>query len=528
MAFKVMVDGRSHEVEIVRRRPHLVVRIDGREHEVSLAGDIGDGRRTIEIAGLPVHFAARAFRRRAQIIRSRRPHLRGQHRRPVARRRKHGSGAPDHVRRRCRAPWCRVHKAVGDAVTRGETMVMIESMKLETARSSAARRRDRRTHVAGGRKLSRRTRVIARLEAGRERPEHAPHRVDARSTSSAEFRRNAAHNRGARRRVARKQAGGARMSARSATSTGCSARTRCSCASASSCCSIPARRSSSCRRWPPTWPTTARCRAPASSAASASSSGREVIIHADDASVKGGAWYPLSGQEDRAHARHRDREPAAGRAPVRQRRRLPAAAGGNLRRPLHGRPHLPQPGDPLQARRAAGRGRARPLHGGRRLRPGLCDYNVIVRGTGAIFLGGPPLVKAATGEDVTVEELGGADMHTSISGTADYPAATKTRRSPSRREIVGAVAEPPKKCDRRARARRSRRTTIRRSSTASFRDDIKKQFDMREVIARIVDGSRFHEYQPAYGTTLVCGFATSGASRSASSPTTACCSTTAR
>ncbi|MGO4842882.1 carboxyl transferase domain-containing protein, partial [Rhizobiaceae sp. 2RAB30] len=57
--------------------------------------------------------------------------------------------------------------------------------------------------------------------------------------------------------------------------------------------------------------------------------------------------------------------------------------------------------------------------------PGLSDYNVIVRGTGAVFLGGPPLVRAATGEDVTVEELGGADMHTSVSGTCDYPAASE-------------------------------------------------------------------------------------------------------
>ncbi len=85
--------------------------------------------------------------------------------------------------------------------------------------------------------------------------------------------------------------------------------------------------------------------------------------------------------------------------------------------------------------------------------PALCEYNVIVRGTGAIFLGGPPLVKAATGEDVTVEELGGADMHTRVSGTADYPAANedagdrnrprdRRRSSASRRSSTSSAIAP--------------------------------------------------------------------------------------
>ncbi len=140
-----------------------------------------------------------------------------------------------------------------------------------------------------------------------------------------------------------------------------------------------------------------------------------------------------------------------------------------------------------------------------------------MRGTGAIFLGGPPLVKAATGEDVTVEELGGADVHTGISGTADYPAASEEQAIAIAREHGGA----------RSRDRRSRRSSA-STPEAPYYDpeelygiiprDIKVQFDMREVIARLVDGSRFHEYQPAYGTTLVCGFAASvGLSRSASS-----------
>src|SRR3546814_7008796 len=73
--------------------------------------------------------------------------------------------------------------------------------------------------------------------------------------------------------------------------------------------------------------------------------------------------------------------------------------------------------------------------------PALSDYSVIVRGTGAIFLAGPPLVKAATGEDVTVEELGGADMHTSISGVADYPADNEMQGIAITREIVGQRSE---------------------------------------------------------------------------------------
>ena len=76
--------------------------------------------------------------------------------------------------------------------------------------------------------------------------------------------------------------------------------------------------------------------------------------------------------------------------------------------------------------------------------PALCDYNVIVRGTGAVFLGGPPLVTAATGEDVTVDELGGCDMHTSVSGTCDYPAANEDEAIHIGREIVSQWERPRK------------------------------------------------------------------------------------
>ena len=138
--------------------------------------------------------------------------------------------------------------------------------------------------------------------------------------------------------------------------------------------------------------------------------------------------------------------------------------------------------------------------------PTLCDQTIMVRERGAIFLAGPPLVKAATGEEVTTEELGGADMHTSVSGTADYAVDTEAEAM-------------------RARARRRRRLGAgarRRTATAAtpeppfhdpdelygiIPDDVKKQFEMREVIARIVDGSLFHEFKPRYGDTMVCGWA---------------------
>ncbi len=234
-------------------------------------------------------------------------------------------------------------------------------------------------------------------------------------------------------------------------------------------------------------------------------SGREVVINAGDATVKGGAWYPLTVKKT---IRALD---------IAIENRLPVvhlcdSAGGFL---------------PLQAELFADK-----YYAGRIFRnqcilskmgvqqvavvlghctaggayvPGLSDYNVIVRGTGAIFLAGPPLVKAATGEENTVDELGGCDMHTSVSGTADYPAATEAEAIAIARDIVAQFRRQPKA------------EVERQVPEAPHYDpaelygviprDIKQQFDIREVIARLVDGSRFHEYQPAYGKTLICGYA---------------------
>ena len=234
-------------------------------------------------------------------------------------------------------------------------------------------------------------------------------------------------------------------------------------------------------------------------------SGREVIIRADDPTVKGGAWYPLTVKK---MVRALD---------IAIENRMPMvhlcdSAGGNLTLQSDLFPDKHMAGRIFRSQSILSKMGVKQLSlvfghctaGGAYI-PALSDYSVIVQGTGAVFLGGPPLVKAATGEIVSVEDLGGARMHTSVSGTCDYPAATEDEAILIGREIV-AQWEQPKKWD------------IQRETPEPpaydpedlygiIPDNIKTQFDMREVIARIVDGSRFHEYQPNYGTTLVCGFA---------------------
>jgi acetyl-CoA carboxylase carboxyltransferase component len=135
----------------------------------------------------------------------------------------------------------------------------------------------------------------------------------------------------------------------------------------------------------------------------------------------------------------------------------------------------------------------------------MSDEAVIVKGRGTIFLGGPPLVKAATGEEVTAEELGGADVHTRISGVADHLAADDEHaldiardvvsRLTSRKELPWAVREPEEPaCDPAELGGIVPRNP-------------RKAYDAREVIARLVDGSRFSEFKALYGPTLVTGFA---------------------
>jgi len=234
-------------------------------------------------------------------------------------------------------------------------------------------------------------------------------------------------------------------------------------------------------------------------------SGREVIIHADDSSIKGGAWYPLTVKKI---VRCLD---------IAIENRLPVihlcdSAGGFL--PLQSElfPDKHMAGRMFRNQAILSKMGVKQLAlvfghctaGGAYI-PALSDYAVIVRGTGAVFLAGPPLVKAATGEVVSVDDLGGCDLHTQVSGTCDYPADDEAHAIAIGREIV-------------AQWQRPTRWALERSAVEApcypadelygiIPDDIKRGFDMREVIARLVDGSRFHEYQPAYGTSLVCGYA---------------------
>ena len=131
MAFKLTIDGKPHEVDIVRRRPHLVVRIDGREHEVSVTGHYGDGRQTLEIAGHEMHFARAQISDR-QIVRFDGRNFEAALVDPRSEALGAGGGQDD-VKAPMPGAVVSVHKAPGDAVKRGEPVITIESMKLQTA-----------------------------------------------------------------------------------------------------------------------------------------------------------------------------------------------------------------------------------------------------------------------------------------------------------------------------------------------------------------------------------------------------------
>ena len=233
--------------------------------------------------------------------------------------------------------------------------------------------------------------------------------------------------------------------------------------------------------------------------------GIEVVVVANDATVKGGTYFPMTVKK---HLRAQE---------VALENRLPCVylvdSGGGF---------LPLQSELFADRVSAGRiFRNQSLlsklrvpqlslvfgqctAGGAYI-PALSDYSVMVRGNGGIFLGGPPLVRAATGEVIDAESLGGADLHTRVSGVADYAADSEPEAIALGREIV---AQWP----------RGEKAPVQRREPEPpwydpeelygiVPDDPKVQFDMREVVARIVDGSLFHEYQPDYGTTLVCGYA---------------------
>jgi acetyl-CoA carboxylase carboxyltransferase component len=138
--------------------------------------------------------------------------------------------------------------------------------------------------------------------------------------------------------------------------------------------------------------------------------------------------------------------------------------------------------------------------------PAMSDETVIVRGTGTIFLGGPPLVKAATGEEVSAEELGGADVHSRVSGVTDHYAVSDEHALALARSIVRNLNR--RKPDPPWEVPPPEEPLYDPSELYGIvPEDYSRGYDVREVIARLVDGSRLHEFKALYGETLVCGFA---------------------
>jgi acetyl-CoA carboxylase carboxyltransferase component len=137
--------------------------------------------------------------------------------------------------------------------------------------------------------------------------------------------------------------------------------------------------------------------------------------------------------------------------------------------------------------------------------PAMSDETIIVKGTGTIFLGGPPLVKAATGEEVTAEDLGGADVHTRLSGVADYFAEDDEHALHQARVIVSTLNTAKQLPPDMATPEDPAYDPAELYGIVNL--DLRKSFDVHEVLARLVDGSRFDEFKERYATTLVCGFA---------------------
>jgi len=234
-------------------------------------------------------------------------------------------------------------------------------------------------------------------------------------------------------------------------------------------------------------------------------SGREVLIVGNDATVKGGTYYPLT---VRKHVRAQE---------IALQNRLPCVYlvdSGGAFLPLQAEvfPDRDHFGRIFfnQARMSAERiPQIAVVMGsctaGGAYVPAMSDETVIVKGTGTIFLGGPPLVKAATGEEVTAEELGGADVHTRVSGVADYFAEDDDHALHLARTIVSTL-HTAKRLPLDVAAPEDPAFDP-REIYGIVNHDTRKSYEVREIIARMVDGSRFDEFKERYATTLVTGFA---------------------
>ena len=233
--------------------------------------------------------------------------------------------------------------------------------------------------------------------------------------------------------------------------------------------------------------------------------GREVMIVANDATVKGGTYYPMTVKK---HVRAQE---------IALENRLPCVYlvdSGGAFLPLQAevfpdRDHFGRIFFNQARMSAQGIPQIAVVMGsctaGGAYVPAMSDETIIVRGTGTIFLGGPPLVKAATGEEVTAEELGGADVHTRLSGVADYLADDDEHALHLARTIVETLHStkhlPPDLTTPEDPAYDPQEIY------GVVNEDTRKPYEVRELIARLVDGSRFDEFKERYGTTLVTGFA---------------------
>jgi acetyl-CoA carboxylase carboxyltransferase component len=234
--------------------------------------------------------------------------------------------------------------------------------------------------------------------------------------------------------------------------------------------------------------------------------GRECVVVANDATVKGGSYFPLTVKK---HLRAQE---------VAAQNRLPCiylVDSGGAFLPLQDevfpdREHFGRIFFNQARLSAAGIPQIAAVMGsctaGGAYVPAMSDETVIVKGTGTIFIGGPPLVKAATGQDVSAEELGGADVHTRRSGVADHYATSDEHALAITRSIVRNLNQrrPDLPWDR---AEPEQPAVDPADLHGLIPEDFRHHVDARELIARLVDGSRLHEFKALYGETLVCGFA---------------------
>lgn len=233
--------------------------------------------------------------------------------------------------------------------------------------------------------------------------------------------------------------------------------------------------------------------------------GRECVIVCNDATVKGGTYYPITVKK---HLRAQE---------IARENRLPCvylvdSGGANLPNQdevFADRDHFGRIFFNQANLSAEGIAQIAVVLGsctaGGAYVPAMSDESIIVRNQGTIFLGGPPLVKAATGEDVSAEDLGGGDVHTRLSGVVDHLAANDAEALGRARQIVGAL-NSTKPSGPILREPRPPRYPI-EDLYGLVPTDLRTPFDVREVIARLVDDSDFDEFKARYGTTLVTGFA---------------------